>query len=46
MNDYWYIASKEDVKFAVCMEDVLDLYELPYNSMHLLVYMNEKHIGF
>ena len=30
MNDYWCIPSKEDADFVACMEDVLDVYELPY----------------
>ena len=29
MNDYWCIPSKEDADFVACMEDVLDVYELP-----------------
>ena len=33
MNDYWCIPSKEDADFVACMEDVLDVYELPYDPM-------------
>lgn len=34
MNDYWCIPSKEDADFVACMEDVLDVYELPCNPAH------------
>ena len=33
MNDYWCIPSKENAEFVACMEDVLAVYELPYNPM-------------
>lgn len=42
MNDYWCIPSKEDAEFVACMEDVLDVYELPYNPMCPVVCMDEK----
>ena len=42
MNDYWCIPSKEDADFVACMEDVLDVYELPYNPMRPVVCMDEK----
>lgn len=42
MNDYWCIPSKEDAGFVACMEDVLDVYELPYDSMRPVVCMDEK----
>lgn len=42
MNDYWCIPTKEDAEFVVCMEDVLDGYELQYNPMHLVARMDEK----
>ena len=42
MNDYWCIPSKEDADFAACMEDVLDVYELPYNPTRPGVCMDEK----
>jgi hypothetical protein len=41
-NDYWCIPSKEDAEFVACMEDVLDVYELPYNSKRPVVCMDEK----
>ena len=42
MNDYWCIPSKEDADFVACMEDVLDIYELPYDPMYPVVCMDEK----
>ena len=42
MNDYWCIPSKEDADFVACMEDVLDIYELPYDPMRPVVCMDEK----
>ena len=41
-NDYWCIPTKEDPEFIVCMEDVLDVYELPYDKEHPVVCMDEK----
>ena len=42
MNDYWCIPSKEDAEFVACMEDVLDVYELPYDPIRPVVCMDEK----
>ena len=42
MNDYWCIPSKEDADFVACMEDVLDVYELPYDPMYPVICMDEK----
>lgn len=42
MNDYWCIPSREDAEFIVCMEDVLDIYELPYDIAHPVVCMDRK----
>ena len=42
MNGYWCIPSKEDAGFVACMEDVLDVYELPYNPARPVVCMDEK----
>lgn len=42
MNDYWCIPSKADPEFIACMEDVLDVYELPYNVLRPVVCMDEK----
>lgn len=42
LNDYWCISPEEDAECIACMEDVLDTYELPYDPMRPVVYMNEK----
>lgn len=42
MNDYWCIPSKEDADFVACMEDIIDVYELPYNPARPVVCMDEK----
>lgn len=42
MNDYWCIPHKGDADFVACMEDVLDIYELPYNPLIPVVCMDEK----
>ena len=42
MNEYWCIPSKENAEFVACMEDDLDVYELPYNPAHPVVCMDEK----
>jgi transposase len=39
---YWCIPSKENAEFAARMEDVLDVYELPYNPQKPVVCMDEK----
>lgn len=41
-NDYWCIPKKDDAEFIACMEDVLDVYELPYNPERPVVCMDEK----
>lgn len=41
-SGYWCIPPKEDAEFIACMEDVLDTYELPYNSMRPVVCMDES----
>lgn len=41
-NDYQCIPSKEDAEFIACMEDILDIYELPYNPNVPVVCMDEK----
>lgn len=40
-NYCWCIPSKEDAEFAACMEDVLYVYEMPYNAMHTVVCMDD-----
>lgn len=42
MNDYWCTPSKEDTDFVAHMEEVLDVYELPYAPMRPVVCMNQK----
>jgi len=42
MKDYRCIPSKEDADFVACMEDILDVYELPYSPMYPVVCMDEK----
>lgn len=42
MNDYWCIPSKEDADFVACLEDVLDVYELPYDPVRPVVCMDER----
>ena len=34
--------NKADAEFVACMEDVLDVYEKPYNSVIPVVCMDEK----
>ncbi len=41
-NDYWCIPAKEGPEFIACMEDVLDVYELPYDEKRPVVCMDEK----
>jgi len=42
INDYWCIPKKDDPEFIACMEDILDVYELPYNESRPVVCMDEK----
>ena len=42
MNDYWCIPKKDDPEFIACMEDVLDVYEMPYDPARPVVCMDEK----
>jgi len=41
-NSYWCIPPKQDAAFVAAMEDVLDVYELPYDPKHPVVCMDEK----
>lgn len=41
-SDYWCLPNKADAEFVACMEDVLDIYELPYNKEIPVVCMDEK----
>lgn len=42
MNDYWCIPPKESAEFVTNMEDIFDIYEVPYNSELPVVCMDEK----
>lgn len=42
MNSCWCIPKKDDPDFIACMEDVPDVYELPYNAERPVVCMDEK----
>lgn len=42
MNDYWCIPPKENAEFVANMEDILDIYEMPYNPQPPVVCMDEK----
>lgn len=41
-SDYWCIPPKESADFVANMEDVLDVYSLPYNPLRPVVCMDEK----
>ena len=41
-SDYWCLPNKANAEFIACMEDVLDIYELPYNKDIPVVCMDEK----
>ena len=40
--EYWVIPPDADAEFAACMEEVLDLYELPYDAHYPVVCMDEQ----
>ena len=42
MNDYWCIPPKENAEFVAKMEDILDIYEMPYDPELPVVCMDEK----
>ncbi len=42
MNEYWRIPPKENVDFIAHMEDILDVYKMPYNPQITVVCMDEK----
>ena len=42
LRKYWKIPPKESAAFVAAMEDVLAVYELPYDSQHPLVCMDES----
>ena len=39
---YWCLPSKADAEFKTCMEDVLNVYKLPYAPMSPVVRMDER----
>ncbi|WP_317620798.1 IS630 family transposase [Hallella absiana] len=41
-SQYWCIANQEDAEFVACMEDVLDVYERPYDPDYPVICMDEK----
>ena len=42
LNEYWCIPPEEDAEFVANMEDILDLYQLPYDPKRPLWCMDEK----
>ena len=42
LNEYWCIPPKEDAEFVAAMEDVLDIYQQPYDPKRPLWCMDEK----
>lgn len=42
MNEYWCIPPKENAEFVACMEDILHVYQLPYNPEIPVICMDEK----
>ena len=42
MNKYWCIPPKENAAFVAAMEDVLDVYQRPYNAEIPVICMDEK----
>lgn len=42
LNEYWCIPPKEDAEFVANMEDILDIYQQPFDPKHPLWCMDEK----
>ena len=42
LSEYWCIPPKEDADFVACMEDILDVYQMPYDPRFPLWCMDEK----
>lgn len=42
LNSYWCIPPREDADFVACMEDILDVYQLPYHPQYPVWCMDEK----
>ena len=41
-SEYWRIPHGEDAEFVVHMEDILDVYQMPYDPKHPLYCMDES----
>lgn len=39
---YWVIPPEADAEFVACMEEVLDVYQQPYNAAHPVLAMDEQ----
>jgi hypothetical protein len=46
MSAYWCIPKENDAAFVACMEDVLGIYQKPYNQKVPVLCMDEKPIQF
>ena len=46
LSDYWCIPIENDAAFVACMEDVLGIYQKPYDSNRPVLCMDEKPIQF
>jgi len=46
LSKYWCIPKENDSAFVACMEDVLGIYQLPYNPNIPVLCMDEKPIQF
>lgn len=42
LSEYWCIPTDEDADFVAAMEEILDIYEMPYDENQPLVCMDEK----
>ena len=42
MIDYWVIPPENDAEFVACMEEVLETYEIPYDSSRPVICMDEQ----
>lgn len=46
LSDYWCVPKENDAAFVSCMEDVLGIYQKPYNPNIPVLCMDEKPIQF
>ena len=42
LSEYWKIPPHHDAEFVTCMEDVLDVYQRPYDPSYPVVCMDES----